>query len=157
MSTKATKSRQNVVPDATSRQTLVKQLNDQSKKFFELAKRGNFNDIADLATEDFSFIDDRGVMAMRASCIESMQSMVSSQNPEATLLKVKDFNVSNVQTRVYGDAVIETMIYSDNVSIRNKAEARNETFSRTFRVTNVWVRQGDGWQVASTQMTPVRV
>jgi hypothetical protein len=86
-----------------------------------------------------------------------LEDMVSNPNPEATILRVKDFSVNDVRTRVYGDVAIETMLYSDNVSVRNKAEARNESFSRTFRVTNVWVRQGEGWQVASTQLTTVSV
>lgn len=144
------------MPNATSPRALAKQLNTQTQKFFDLARRGNFKDIARLATKDFSFIDDRGTMALAASCVQSLESMVSNPNPEATILKVRDFNISDVQTRVYGDAVIETMLYSDNVAVSNKTEARNDTFGRTFRVTNVWVRQGEGWQVASTQLTPVR-
>lgn len=157
MSARPTKGRQAVVADAKTRQALVKQLNTQTKKFFDLSRRGNFKEIARLTTKDFSFIDDRGFMAAAGACFESLESIVSNPDPTATVLKVKDFNLADVQTRVYGDVAIETMLYSDNVSVRNKAEARSESFSRTFRVTNVWVKQGDGWQVASTQLTPVRV
>jgi ketosteroid isomerase-like protein len=157
MPTKTAKGRQTAIATTTDTRALAKQLNSQTKKFFDLARRGNFKEIASFTTEDFSFIDDRGVVGLRASCIVSMESMVSNPNPEATILKVKDFSVNDVQTRVYGDMAIETMLYSDNVSVSNKSEARAESFSRTFRVTNVWVRQGGGWQVASTQLTPVSV
>jgi hypothetical protein len=157
MPTKTAKGRQTAIAAATDTRALAKQLNSQTKKFFDLARRGNFKEIVSFATKDFSFIDDRGAMALAASCVQSLESMVSNPNPEATILKVKDFSVNDVNTRFYGDVAIETMLYSDNVSVSNKAEARAESFSRTFRVTNVWVRQGEGWQVASTQLTPVRV
>jgi hypothetical protein len=157
MSAKKTKGRQDVVAGAASPQALAKQLNSQTKKFFDLARRGNFKDIARLATKDFSFIDDRGFMMAAARCVVSLESMVSNPNPEGTVLKVKNFSLDDVQTRVYDGVVIETMLYSDNVSVSNKAEARAESFNRTFRVTNVWVKQGEGWQVASTQLTPVSV
>lgn len=155
MSAKAAKGRQDAVAGAASPQALAKQLNGQTQKFFELARRGNFKDIARLTTKDYSFIDDRGFMAAGGACFVSLESMVSNPNPQDTILKVKDFSVSGVQTRVYDGVAIETMLYSDNVSVRNKAEARNESFNRTFRVTNIWVKQGEGWQVASTQLTPV--
>jgi len=157
MSAKKPKERQDVVADPTSPRALAKQLNGQTKKFFDLARRGNFKDIARLTTKDFSFIDDRGFMAAGSSCFVSLESMISNPNPVDTVLKVKAFSLDDVKTRVYGDVAIETMLYSDNVSVSNKAEARAESFNRTFRVTNVWVRQGEGWQVASTQLTSVTV
>ncbi|MFL6335659.1 MAG: nuclear transport factor 2 family protein [Pyrinomonadaceae bacterium] len=159
MSSKPTKvkAQPNTVADASSPRALAKQLNSQTQKFFELARRGNFEDIARLTTKDFSFIDDRGFVGLRAQCFTSLQSMVSKPSPEDTVLKVKAFTLNDVQTRVYEGVAIETMLYSDNVSVSNKAEARSESFNRTFRVTNVWVKQGEGWQVASTQLTPVSV
>jgi hypothetical protein len=157
MSAKPTKAKQSAVADAANPRALAKQLNSQTQKFFDLARRGNFKDIARLTTKDFSFIDDRGFMAAAASCFVSLESMVSNPNPEDTVLKVKEFTLNDVQTRVYEGVVIETMLYNDNVSVRNKAEGRAESFNRTFRVTNVWVKQGEGWQVASTQLTPVSV
>jgi hypothetical protein len=155
MSAKPKKAQQNTVADAASPRALAKQLNSQTRKFFDLARRGTFEDVARLTTKDFSFIDDRGFMGLAARCFTSLQSMVSNPNPEDTVLKVKEFSLNDVQTRVYEGVVIETMLYSDNVSVRNKAEGRAESFNRTFRVTNVWVKQGEGWQVASTQLTPV--
>ena len=121
-----------------------------SKQVLAGFTRGNVKAIAGVVADDFTFIDDRGVALRGADCLVSIEDMVSNPPPDRDSLSVESFRVSDVNRRVYGDTVIETMLYSDHVVVKRK-DTSDRPFTRSFRLTNVWVRQNGAMKLASTQ------
>ena len=143
----------------------AKDLNAASQSLFSAVQRGNIAAVAPALAPDFSFIDERGTVSLRANCVASIQSMVSNPPPDLqklglgpvdTKLKVSSFKVGEVQSRTVGTTVIQTMLYTDNVAVDRLRAKTKSSFSRSFRWTNVWVKGAEGYQLAFTQLTPVQ-
>ncbi len=136
---------------------LRKQIEKQRVNFFQSFKRGDSKAIADLAVDDYVFVDERGASLRSAECFENLRETVSNPDPTADFaVKIRSPKFDDVSTRVFGDTAIESLIYSDSVSVKRDSAAKAEGFNRSFRVTNVWVRQDDAWKLASTQLTPMQ-
>jgi len=138
----------------------VKDLNTVSKSFFRAAQAGSVKELFAVAAPDFRFIDEQGQMMAAAACSASLEETVSNPDPTRVLfdkekLTVNSFNVRSVKTQEVGDTVIETMLYSDNVTILPRNKRRTVTFDRNFRWTNVWAKRGDTFKLVLTQLTPV--
>lgn len=131
----------------------VKALTGQTIQAFT---RGNVAEIAKLASKDFTFVDGRGVQMSASSCFESLADLVSNPNPEGDSLKIKSFKTSEETRRTFGNTVVETLLYTDNVLYRSKKQSEQE-LHRTFRVTNVWVNEHGSLQLVSMQLTPVHL
>lgn len=116
---------------------------------------GDIKSLASVVAKDFTFVDDRGVSLSAGACFQSLRDLVSNPAPDRDALQVKSFRTDEVQRRFYGDTVIETMIYKDNVAVKHKG-VRDREFTRSFRLTNVWVREDDSMKLASLQLTPLQ-
>jgi hypothetical protein len=139
-----------------SDQHLTAQVKGLSTKAFEAFTKGRLQDIASFTAPNFSFIDARGVQMSAASCQRSLLELISNPSPEGDSLRVHSFKTDHEQERVFGNTVVQTLLYSDQVTFRNKLEPAHDSH-RTFRVTNVWVNEGGKVQLVSMHITPVQI
>lgn len=147
-------------PTINLKRLAVKDLNAVSKTFFRAAQEGSIKRLAEVAAPEFRFIDEQGQMMAAAACSASLEETVSNPDPTRQIfdkekITVNSFNVSSVKTQEIGDTVIETMLYSDNVTVLPRNKRRRVTFDRNFRWTNIWANRGGTFKLVLTQLTPV--
>jgi hypothetical protein len=135
------------------------QLNTASKTFFRAAQQGSIKELAAVVSPDFRFIDEKGQMLRAAACTASIEETVSNPDPTKKTfakekIKVNSFNVKSANTQKIGDVVIETMLYSDNVTVQPRNQKKTVTFDRNFRWTNIWAQSDGGFKLMLTQLTP---
>jgi hypothetical protein len=110
-----------------------------------------------MVTGDFTWIDETGTQMAMASCVESIEDMVSRPpDSELSRLKVDSFKLGGMQARSFGKSVIETLRYTDTVSILDKGSKRPRKEKRDMLVTAVWVTQDKQPRLAALHMSPVQ-
>ena len=67
--------------------------------------------------------------------------------------KINAYVLTYIKVHVYGDNVAVVT----GLSTVGKGTHRGKDFSGQFRYTNVWVKGPEGWQIVSSQCTPVKV
>lgn len=135
------------------------QLNTASKTFFRAAQQGSIKELVQVVSPEFRFIDEKGQVQRAAACTASIEETVSNPDPTRKIftkdkIKVNSFNVKSVNTQKIGDVVIETMLYSDNVTVQPRNQRKTVTFDRSFRWTNIWAQSNGGFKLMLTQLTP---
>lgn len=136
------------------------QLNTASKTFFRAAQQGSVKELAQVVSPEFRFIDEKGQVQRAAACTASIEETVSNPDPTRKAaatkekMKVNSFKVKGVNTQKIGDVVIETMMYSDNVTVQPRNQKKTVTFDRNFRWTNIWAQSDGGFKLVLTQLTP---
>lgn len=137
----------------------AREVGTATRNFVKATQLGRVKEMAAALAPDFSFIDERGGMVMAAACMSTLEDKVSNPPPEfenVARLKVNSFNMAEVTTRTFGGTVVETMVYTDNVTVRESTSRKVTTFNRSFRWTNVWVEHEGGYKLALTQLTPIQ-
>lgn len=96
-----------------------------------------------LLADDLSYVHSSTKVDTKASFIENLRSGAS---------KYKAFQREEANTRVFGDAAVNTGVAT--VSVENQGQAP-ATFK--IRYTNVWVNRGGKWQMVAWQATRLPV
>jgi hypothetical protein len=138
------------------------QLNAVSQSYFQAAKEGNLKQLALVLAPEFHFIDEHGKVFAAAGCLGSLEDAVSrpESDPDPTRpifdkekIRVNSFDVKDVNTQRIGEVVIETMLYSDNISVQPPKKRTLVTFDRNFRWTNIWAQSDGTFKMVLTQIT----
>ena len=131
-----------------------------SDNFFKSAKEGNLRGISEVMSPEFRFIDEQGQMVAAANCSAALEAMVSgpdlSQSFQTERIRINSYDIRDAKIMEVGDSIIETMIYSDNVTVQPRNTQEVVTFDRTFRWTNVWTKRDGTLKVALTQLSPLK-
>lgn len=133
------------------------QLNAVSQRNVQAAKEGNLKNLAPVMAPEFHFIDEHEKVFAAGGCSASLEETVSKPNPARVLpmekIKVNSFDVKDVQTQKMGDIVIESMLYSDNVTAQPRNERTLVTVDRNFRWTNIRAQLDGTLKMVLTQLT----
>ena len=90
--------------------------------------------------DELTFITLRGDVQTKAQRLADIQSGAN---------RFDSLETSDRKVRVYGDTAVMTSLTT------LKGQYKGQEASGQFRVTNVFVRRGGGWQIVSLQMTPI--
>ena len=136
--------------------TLTRRAQSLTSQFVKATHSGDAKLMASMVTGDFTWTDETGTQMMMASCVESIEAMVSRPPDELSRLSVDSFKLGNVQARSFGESVVETLRYTDTVSILDKGSKRPRKEKRDMLVTAVWVTQGKEQRLAALHMSSVQ-
>jgi uncharacterized protein (TIGR02246 family) len=92
-----------------------------------------------LWADDLTFITPGGVVQTKAQRLADIQSGAT---------RFDTLDSAERAFRVYGDAAVMTTLTTI------KGQYGGQEASGQYRVTQVWVRRGGGWQIVAIQMTP---
>jgi len=90
--------------------------------------------------DDLTFITLRGDVQTKAQRLADIQSGAN---------RFDSLETTDRTVRVYGDTAVMTSLTT------LKGQYKGQEASGQFRVTNVFVRRGGGWQIVALQMTPI--
>jgi uncharacterized protein (TIGR02246 family) len=90
--------------------------------------------------DDLTFITLRGDVQTKAQRLADIQSGAN---------RFDSLETTDRTVRVYGDTAVMTSLTT------LKGQYMGQEASGQFRVTNVFVRRGGGWQIVALQMTPI--
>ncbi|MDQ3684440.1 MAG: nuclear transport factor 2 family protein, partial [Acidobacteriota bacterium] len=93
-----------------------------------------------LWADDLTFITPGGAAQTKAQRLADIQSGAT---------KFDTLDAGDRAIRVYGDAAVMTTLTTI------KGQYNGQEASGQYRVTQVWVRRGGGWQIVAIQMTRV--
>jgi hypothetical protein len=159
MATKAKPTKTVSRPKAISGNTsaaVTRQAKISTTQFIKAAHSGEAKLLASMVTSDFTWIDETGEQMAMASCVESIEEMVSRPPDELSRLKVESFRMGDLKARSFGDTIIGTMRYTDTVSILDKGSKKPRREKRDMMVTAVWITQGKEQRLAAVHMSSIQ-
>ena len=115
----------------------VKKMADEGR---EAALKGDASFIEKNATDDYEFITGVGTVLSKAEAVQARKSGD---------IKYSSIEASDAKVRVHGNAAIYTA--TTNV----KGTFKGNDIGGTYRLAQVWVKEGGGWKIAHTQSTKV--
>ena len=116
----------------------ITKLSDEGK---EAALKNDASWIEKNATDDYVTILANGAMASKADVVQMRKSGD---------VKYDSIDVSDRKVRTYGNTAVM------NATATIKGTMKGNDISGTYRITQVWVKQGGGWKVANMQSTKVQ-
>ena len=116
----------------------VKKMADESR---ESALKGDASFLEKNTTQDYEFTLPTGSVLTRSEAIDARKSGD---------IKYSSIEASDPKVRVHGNAAI----YTATTSI--KGTFKGNDISGTYRIGQVWVKEGGGWKLANTQSTKVQ-
>jgi uncharacterized protein (TIGR02246 family) len=102
------------------------------------------SDVATLAkiwTDDYTFTNGRGMFLSKDDRLK---------NVETGATELRSIKETDRDIRLYGD---NTAIVTGQVTLQ--AKYSGQPGSGDYRYIIVWVKRGDSWQMAATQITPI--
>ena len=115
----------------------IKKMADEGR---EAALKGDASFLEKNATQDYEFITGTGTVLSRSEAIEARKSGD---------IKYSSIEASDPKVRVHGSAAM----YTATVNI--KGTFKGNDVSGTYRIGQMWVKEGGGWKIANTQSTKV--
>ncbi|MEO8857265.1 MAG: nuclear transport factor 2 family protein [Burkholderiaceae bacterium] len=123
--------------DEAARQAVLAREQQRHRALFDL----DFETLADLVTEDLVYVHASGRVEDKAAYLEGLRTRFRFLNVERPGLEV----------RVFGDIAIATGRLDQVLIIL----ATGQEHTMKAFATQVWVRQGNDWRVASFQATNI--
>jgi ketosteroid isomerase-like protein len=118
---------------------------DQVKKMAnegrEAALKGDASFLEKNATDDYEFITGLGTVLTKSEAIEARKSGD---------IKYSDIQVSDQNVRVHGNAAI----YTATTSV--KGTFKGNDISGTYRMAQMWLKEGGSWKLANVQSTKMQ-
>jgi ketosteroid isomerase-like protein len=109
------------------------------QKWAEAEARGDADALAQLTTDDFHVVGPVGFVLDRQQYLGRYQSGFTPEEVRWDEVEVSD----------HGDAAITV------AAVTQKASFQDQRADGRFRVTHVFVKQGDGWRVAHAHYSPI--
>jgi ketosteroid isomerase-like protein len=116
----------------------VKKMADEGR---EAALKGDASFLEKNATDDYEFITGTGAVLSRAEAIAARKSGD---------IKYSSIEASDPKVRVHGN----TAIYTATTNV--KGTLKGNDISGTYRLAQVWVKEGGSWKIANTQSTKMQ-
>ena len=117
---------------------------DQVKKMAdagrEAALKGDASFLEKNATQDYEFITGTGAVLSRSESIEARKSGD---------IKYSSIEASDPKVRVHGNAAMYT------ATVNVKGTFKGNDVSGTYRLGQMWVKEGGDWKIANSQSTRV--
>lgn len=102
--------------------------------------RGDIDFLDRQTAENYTTISGSGVLSTRAQFMQNLRDGIT---------KVKSFELSELQARIFGNVAVLTGVYRDFSSVRGQDRQVNVRFTRIF------VNEGGTWRAAAYQQTPL--
>lgn len=122
-------------------QTLEVTLKNQSHEWIKAVVTKNREALEARMAESFFMIDVDGRTVDKQSFIKNVTSVD---------LVIEPYNFEDFNIRIYGDTAII------NATNKMRGTYQGNPFTRYYRYTDVFVREGDVWRVVSVQATIIR-
>lgn len=116
----------------------IMKLSDEGR---EAALKGDASWLEKNTTDDYTNIGGSGTMLTKSETIELRKSGD---------LKYSDIQASDRKVRVHGNAAILTATAS------LKGTLKGNDISGTYRISQVWLKEGGSWKLANMQSTKVQ-
>lgn len=116
----------------------ITELSDQGK---DAALKNDTSWVEKNAADDYAAILGNGAMVSKAEVVQMRQSGD---------VKYESIDVSDRKVRSYGN----TAVMNGTATI--KGTLKGNDISGTYRITQVWVKQGGGWKLVNMQSTKVQ-
>jgi hypothetical protein len=116
----------------------ITKLSDEGK---DAAVKNDASWVEKNAADDYAAILGNGAMVSKAEIVQMRQSGD---------VKYESIDVSDRKVRSYGNTAVM------NATATIKGTMKGNDISGTYRITQVWVKQGGGWKVANMQSTKVQ-
>ncbi|MDQ3732064.1 MAG: nuclear transport factor 2 family protein [Pseudomonadota bacterium] len=97
--------------------------------------------LAKIWTDDYTFTNNRGMFLSKDDRLKNIETGATE------LVSIEE---TEREVRFYGD---DTAIITGQVTL--EAKYSGQRGSGDYRYINVWVKQGDRWQLAANQITPI--
>ena len=97
--------------------------------------------LAKIWTDDYTFTNGRGMFLSKDDRLKNIKTGATE------LVSIEE---TEREVRFYGD---DTAIITGQVTLQ--AKYSGQPGSGDYRYINVWVKQGDRWQMAANQITPI--
>lgn len=116
----------------------IKKLSDQGR---EAALKGDASWLEKNTTDDYTNIGGSGTMLTKSEVIELRKSGD---------VKYSDIQTSDSKVRVHGNTAILTATAS------LKGTLKGNDISGTYRISQMWLKEGGNWKLANMQSTKVQ-
>jgi ketosteroid isomerase-like protein len=90
------------------------------------------------AMDDYLCVTREGVVLDKPTCLKLLKESA-----------IESWKCDQMKIRLYGDMAVAT----GRTTVKGKLDGKDE--DRLSRCTEVWIRQGDRWRLASSQFTPI--
>ena len=107
----------------------------------EGALKGDASWLEKNTTDDYTFITGTGAVLTKSDAVEARKSGD---------IKYSSIEVSDKKVRVHGNAAI----YTATTSV--KGTLKGNDISGTYRLGQMWVKEGGSWKLANTQSTKMQ-
>jgi ketosteroid isomerase-like protein len=115
-------------------------LNQLTDQYIAALKGKDMAALERIWADDLTFITLRGDVQTKAQRLADIQSGAN---------RFDSLETTDRTVRVYGDTAVMTSLTT------LKGQYKGQEASGQFRVTNVFVKRGGGWQIVVLQMTPI--
>jgi len=119
-------------------QQAEQEIRQRETRRFEALERGDVAALDDILAEDLSYTHATGVHETKAELLAKLKS---------GQVRYESFAPEELQVRVYGTAAVLTGV------ARVKVQVAGEARSLHLRFTDVYVKEGDRWQMVAWQST----
>jgi hypothetical protein len=119
---------------------LVTELTKFEKEWSDAEVRGDRNTLDTMLTDQFVGVGPRGFVLTKAEWLDRHASGD---------LKYRSIYVDEIDVHPYGDAVLVTSVQSQDGSYQS------HDIKGSFRTSQLMVRDGDHWRLASIQYSPI--
>ena len=116
------------------------ELNQLTDQYIAALKGKDMAALERIWADDLTFVTLRGDVQTKAQRLADIQSGAN---------KFDSLETTDRKVSVYGDTAVMTSLTT------LKGQYKGQEASGQFRVTNVFVKRGGGWQIVSLQMTPI--
>jgi ketosteroid isomerase-like protein len=134
------KGSKNVIDKTTMNSTLVSDVTAFEKEWSDAEVRGDRNALDTILTDGFVGVGPRGFVLTKAEWLDRHASGD---------LKYRSIDVADIELHSYGDAVLVTSVQSQDGSYQS------HDIKGSFRTSQLMVRDGDRWRLASIQYSPI--
>ena len=132
------KTNETFTEDSTTEAEVKEMIRNMQQEFDNAELHADTKKLQELLTEDFLSIGPKGFVLDKEQWINRHKQFSYQQ-----------LETSDMTIRLYDNTAIVCNIQ------KNEATFNSEPVNLTVRVTQVWIRQPEGWQLASIQFSPL--
>jgi ketosteroid isomerase-like protein len=119
--------------------TTTDQIRTSGDRWVAAELEGDVAALDQIATEDFRLVGPLGFVLDKQQWLDRYRSGA---------FETTSLDWSDVEVREYGDTAISIGVQEQEAAFQGAPS------NGSFRITHVWVRDGDRWSIASIQLSP---